>query len=262
MAFKDNLLKKIEINRLADQVRASLVPKGEIHQVDKAAMRQLLGHGGFDRVDNRDLELYVPNPPGSGPQVVVLDNGLGLYRTGIDDVVLRKSPTVKEMVSLRNIVRILRDDDVLVCKKADTVAAVQQQALAGLDLRFTEADIDNLRLEGAASLANGYAEGVDEALALFAELLGLTAPPKPLALAHHLIVGKTDRSAGRLRYGPMVLFNRMFNRLLLVEKQADTGNTEEVAAIRQVADTGTGADAQGPEVFARLKQWVVAAEPN
>jgi len=262
MSFKENLLKKIEINRLADQVNASLVPKGDIQKVDKTAMRQLLDHGDFRRENRRDLELYLP--AGSAPEqlVLVLDNGLGFYRSGVDDVALRKSPTVKEMVSLRNIVKILRDEDVLISKKADTVDKVRQKALDRLDLRFTEADIDQLRLEGTASLENGYAEGVIETLVLFAELLGFSPPPKNLTFDHHYITGKAARHGGPKGYGPLVLFNRLFNRLLLVDRQVDTGNADQLAEIRQIVETQQGADTQGPEVFVCLKARVLAAQPQ
>ena len=112
MAFKENLLSKIRIDQLAGQVRASIGPEGSEAKLDKNAMRQLLAMSPYVHRRERDLDLYVEDTAAAVKKILVLDNELPIYRTTIEDVAMRKSPEVGEMVKIRNIVKILRDSDV------------------------------------------------------------------------------------------------------------------------------------------------------
>ena len=178
MGFKESLLKKIQINRLADQVRRSLKPSDPPGRIDRTAMQTLLEMGPLTRRQERDLELYCQTQDSEKQLILVLDNELKLYRTTVDDVAMRKSPTVKEMVSIRNAIKILNDKDVVVSRKTDTLAWVENGLVAALDLTYTDADIGALARDGRDSLANGYAEGVAEALTLFGEIDSVVSPAK------------------------------------------------------------------------------------
>ena len=112
MSFKENLLKKIQIDRLADRVSASLKPREDgVVKVDKSAMQQLLEMASYRHLHERDLDLYI-SPDTT--RILVLDNELARYATSVEDVALRKSPTLKEMLSIRNAIKILNDSDVVV----------------------------------------------------------------------------------------------------------------------------------------------------
>ena len=257
MGFRENLLKKIEIGRLARKVDASMGPPDSGRRIDKALARRLLAEAGYERLDKRDLELYLRPVTGNVPQVMVLDNDLPLYDTTPDDVALRKSPIVKEMVKIRNIIRILSDGDVLVSKKSASVETVKQDCLDGLDLTFTEADITAMADQGRSSLENGYAHGLVEALDLFAELLGYTPAPKGFALSHHVITG-TLIQGPPLMFGPMVLFDRVHNTLKFIGRALNPGDRADAERFKAVADGQAPADLEGAEIFARLKAEVMA----
>ena len=57
--FKENLLKKIEINRLTTRVSRSIGPPGSGQKVDKEAMRRLLDIGGYTHRRVREMDFYL-----------------------------------------------------------------------------------------------------------------------------------------------------------------------------------------------------------
>jgi hypothetical protein len=59
MSFKENLLAKIKIDRLAAKVIASIAPVESGSKVDKDAMRSLLEMSRYEYQKVRDLDLYV-----------------------------------------------------------------------------------------------------------------------------------------------------------------------------------------------------------
>ena len=102
--------------------------------MDKGLFRVLLEMAEYRHLRERDLDLYLP-PEGSGKShILVLDNDLPFYKTTVSDIAMRKSPTVKEMVNIRNAIKILNDSDVVVSKKADSVKTVRQECLSRLNL--------------------------------------------------------------------------------------------------------------------------------
>ena len=103
MSFKENLLTKIKIDRLAAKVMASIGPAESGSKVDKEAMRQLMEMSPYVHQKERDLDLYVEPISEEQKKILVLDSELPIYRTTIEDVTIRKSPLIKEMVKIRNI---------------------------------------------------------------------------------------------------------------------------------------------------------------
>jgi hypothetical protein len=260
MAFKDNLLRKIRIDALAARVLASIGPEGGETRLDRAAMRELLSLSPYAPHRERDLELFVNTEGAAPPRVLVLDNELPVYRTSVQDVAMRKSPEVREMVSLGNIVKILKDSDVKVSRKADSLRAVQAESIARLELRFEAEDIDAIRREGIASIEGRYAEGVNEALALFAELLGYRVPPRPFALPHCTVYAalyRTDR--GEDVVGPAVAYDLRRHRLKLTEEPFGSSQKESVERFHRFAAGDGPAAAEGAAVFERLQDLVLSS---
>jgi hypothetical protein len=258
MAFKDNLLQKIRIDQLAAQVLASIAPEGAESKLDKAAMRQLLSLSLFNHHRERDLDLYVRDTGARQPDILVLDNELPIYRTTVADVAMRKSPDVAEMVKPRNIVKILRDSDVKISRKADSLKAVQAACIARLDLSFTPEDINDIRRDGIASLESHYADGVNESLALFAELLGYRPPPKPFNIPHCTIYGAVYRKeSGEDRLGPAVIYSLVRNDLQLTEETYGGREKEKIEQFHALAAGREKAAVRGAAVFAHLQQAVL-----
>lgn len=261
MAFRENLLKKIEIDRLAGQVTASMGPPDSGRRLDRTLARRLLDMAGYERTQRRDLELYlIPSEP-SPPNVLVLDNDFPIYTTTPEDVAMRKSPVVKEMVKIRNIIKILSDSDVVVSKKGASVEKVRMDCITALDLTYTVEDIAAIETQGIAALENNTPDGITEALDLFRELLGYAPPPGALKVPHQTIFGKLEEGSGDgLSFGPLVLFDRVHGTLKLIETPVPLAAKAQVQEARAVAGGSREASMEGPAVFAFLKAAVLQGQ--
>ena len=263
MAFRENLLQKIRIDQLTGQVLASIGPEGSGAKLDKNAMRQLLALSPYVYRRERDLDLYVEDTDAPLKKIIVLDNELPLYRTTVADVAMRKSPEVGEMVKPRNIVRILKDSDVKVSRKADSLKTVQAECIARLDLSFSLEDIHDIRRDGIASLESNYPDGVNESLLLFAELLGYRTPPKPFAVPHCTIYTAVYRKdSGETVVGPAVMFNRVHNDLTLTEEQFGALEKEKVERFHAIAAGKEKTAVQGVAVFEYLQKAVLSSRTH
>ncbi len=259
MAFKDNLRKKIEINALAYRIKASMGPPDSGRRIDKELMRNLLAEGAYEKILERDMELYRLPPMGDQPRLLVLDNDLGIYKTDVEDVVLRKSPVVKEMLNIRNVIKILNDADVVISKKEVSLETLREELIAGLDLRFTREDIDDLVYDGLSGLENRYAEGVEETLHFMADLLGYQPVPKALQAAHHTIWGLRRGGGGQYLFGPVVLYDRMHNNLKRIQQPIKLSDPDDMARYEAVVAGTTAPDQEGSEVFKALGRDVLDA---
>jgi len=262
MAFKDNLLQKIRIDELAAKVLSSIGPDGSDSRLDRKSMRDLLALSPYLPRRERDLDLYV-FADGAAQRVLVLDNELPIYRTSVEDVVMRKSPEVREMVSFRNVIKILRDSDVKVSRKADSLKSVQADSIARLDLRFDAEDINAIRRDGIASVESNYPDGITEALSLFGELLGYRTPPKPFLLPHCTVyAGLYRKENGETVAGPAVAYDRVRNRVKLTEEQFGAFDKENVERFHAFAAGDGPAAAEGAAVFERLQAAVLSSRSN
>ena len=144
MSYKENLLKKIDIDRLVNRVITSIGSPDSGRKLDKEAMRRLLDMAGYTHRHERDLDLYLENGGATKGLILVLDNDLTIYDTTVEDVIIRKSPVLKEMVSIRNIIKILNDKDVVVSRKEASVMHVREECVEQLDLSHTAQDIGDI----------------------------------------------------------------------------------------------------------------------
>jgi hypothetical protein len=254
MGFRENLHKKIDINRLADKVVRSINPNDGTQRIDLDAMRRLLGLGTYTYRKERDLDLFRIGDR----HLLLLDNELKIYDTTAEDVALRKSPTVKEMLSLRNAIKILNDKKVVISRKADTVRHVQTDLMDGLDLAYTPADIDAMAEDGLEALKNKYAEGVIEIMTLFAELLGFVKAPKMFRVAHHHIWGSLTRpDTSRYIFGPAVIFSLMHNSLQMHPYKVNSADKADMDRFMQVVKGEREADLKDSQVLERLRAMVL-----
>jgi hypothetical protein len=258
MSFKENLLSKLKIDRLAADVIDSLGPAESGRKVDKDAMRRLLEMSPYRHHKIRDLDLYVQTIDGEKKKILVLDNELPIYQTTIADVALRKSPLIKEMASIRNMIKILKDSDVKISRKEQSVKIVQSECIGQLDLSFNETDINQLANDGQASLERDYPDGVVESLDLFAELLDYKPPPKAFELSRHKIIGHLSPQAGAgVLYGPLVIYSLIQGSLKLIEEQVSSSDRPKIERIQQIAAGKQKAAVEGREVFEFLKNAVL-----
>ncbi|MBS3733109.1 MAG: hypothetical protein KGY42_09395, partial [Desulfobacterales bacterium] len=78
MSFKENLRKKIEIDRMARRALGSLEPAEDGVRIDREAVRGLLETAGYESRVERDMELFSRDFSAEPPEIIVLDNELPL----------------------------------------------------------------------------------------------------------------------------------------------------------------------------------------
>ncbi len=255
MSFKENLLKKMAIDRLADQVIASIGPSGSGKKADRAAMRRLIEMGPHEYQKERDLDLFLLELAEGQKRIFVLDNELALYDTTVEDVGLRKSPTLKEMLSIRNAIKILNDKDVKKSTREDSVNRIREAWISGLDLSFGIADLNEIESDGIASMERGYAEGVIQSLELFGEILGYVSAPKGLEIAHcRILGGAVTKPSGEKALGPVVIYSIIHNALRLVESPVGIQDKDKIEHLHQVASGKLKGDREGADVYQFLKE--------
>jgi hypothetical protein len=258
MSFKENLLTKIKIDRLANKIMASIGPAESGRKVNKDAMHSLLKLSPYQHQKARDLDLYVQGIDQEQKKILVLDNELPIYQTTIADVAMRKSPLIKEMANIRNIIKILKDSDVKLNRKEESVKAIQKECIDQLDLSFNESDIDEIAKDGQASLERDYPDGVIECLELFAELLGYKPAPKAFQLSRHKIIGElTPKAGGEVLYGPMIIYSLIHGTFKLIDEQISSFDKTKIEFIQQVAAGKKKAAIEGSDVFEYLKNAVL-----
>ncbi len=258
MSFKENLLKKIEIDRLALLVIASCWPADGRHKVNKEAMRRLLESSPYKYKRERDLDLYLKPIEDEVQMILVLDNELPIFRSTIKDVVVRRDPRTLDLWSFRNIRRILVDSDIKMSVREKSVETVRRDAVALLDLTYEDADIKSLAFEGMGWLEGKDAKGVDDTLSLFAELLGYRKPPKYFGLEHVVCYGlpasKEDPDAA---FGPMVLYRPADNNLVWINKSFSRFDLQQIEFLQAVASGRASVSVTGDAVFRTLQEKVL-----
>lgn len=259
MSLKENLLRKIELERLASRVIASIGTEQARHPVDKEAMRSLLELSPYQYQRERDLDLYVKPVGGELKMILVLNNNLPIFRSTVKDVVTRRSPRTLEMWNFRTVRNILVDSDIKTSTRVKSVEAVLGDALAQLDLTYTDTDIEDLAREGMAWLAGGDAGGVEESLVLFAALLGYQKPPEYFGLDQTVCYGISEAGRGHdLVFGPLVLYRPADNTLLWIDKSLSRSDRQQMEFLRSVAAGGSSVPITGDAVFQKLQANVLA----
>jgi hypothetical protein len=263
MSFKEKLLKKIRVDKMAEKVIKSFGTPDSGRKTDKATMRELLTMSPYSPRRERDLELYTQNA-GSGTQrILVLDNELPLYNTTVEDVVLRKSPTLKEMISIRNARKILNDTDVLVSKKGDSVNFFRNELINSIDLSFGRPDIEEIEKDGIASLERGYSEGVTEALELYSELLGFSPLPKEFMASGNIIIGQSGKKdSGETFFGPFIIYSLIHNTIKLFDERIGVSDKDKIELLHMTVSGKAEAAMEGPEVFQYLTDSVFRGKKN
>ncbi|MCP4107408.1 MAG: hypothetical protein GY749_17995 [Desulfobacteraceae bacterium] len=257
MSFKENLLKKIQIDKMADKVINSVGSPGSGKKIDEETMLCLLDMGAYKHRKERDLDLYISDS--AQGNILVLDNELAFYSTTAEDVALRKSPTVKEMISIRNVVKILSDSDVIVSKREDSVRTVQNECIAMLDISFDESDIEIIKKDGIASFERDYTDGVIECFSLFEELLEYSPAPAAFKISNNKIIGPfVKKEDSEVLFGPVVIYSLIHNTVKLVEEQISSLDKQKIEFLHKVAAGKEKACSEGASVFEYLEKQVVS----
>ncbi len=257
MSFKENLLKKIKIDRMSKLVLNSIGNPDSGKKIDKETMRELLEMSPYKFRRERDLDLYIKEAGNGIEKILVLDNDLAIYKTTPEDVGMRKSPIIKEMLSIRNVIKILNDKDVVISKKGETLKTIQNELIEMIDLSFNKSDIEEIEKDGLDALGKWDADGVMECLSLFAELLGYKSPPKAMKIINHSVIGSlTKKESGEVMFGPVVIYSTTNNYLKLIDEQIGSLDRAKIELMHNIAVGKEAAPFEGPLVFQYLKEEV------
>jgi hypothetical protein len=137
MSFKENLRAKINLDELLRKITSTIRETPGQRKLDKGLTQELLEMTDLEHQKVRDLHLYVRPLEGEIMEVLVFDNELAIYHTTVYDVALRKSPEWKEMFSIKNIKKVMNDQDVIFTKGKESLKRIHTNALAQLDLSYT-----------------------------------------------------------------------------------------------------------------------------
>jgi hypothetical protein len=219
-------------------------------------MRRLLGLSPFGLEKRRDLELFFRELKAGVGEILVLDNELPLYQnTTLEDVTLRRSPELKEMISIRNAIKILNDSDILLHKGRESVTYVKDRALELLDLRYDRKDMEEMADDGIRALAGSDSAGVDETLELFVEVLGYEPLPAEVTANDFIMFGAPhEKGEAQKRFGPLIMYNDKTNVLRLINQQVPMDDPMAKDLILGVAMGDMKPEAEGYEVFHFLKE--------
>ena len=262
MSFKENLFKKINIDNMTMKVLNSIGSSDSGRNLDKQTMRDLLKAGSYGFIQERDLDLYIFQEDSDMKRILVLDNGLAIYKTTVEDIVLRKSPTVKEMLNIRNVIKILNDKDVVLSKREESVKTIQNECIGMLDLSYNESDIEAIKKDGTVALETGDADGVVESLILFADLLQYSFPTKAMRIADHHIIGALSKGKNNEDlFGPVVMYSLTYNLLKLIDSQTSILDKKKIDLMHQIAIGKENPSKEGPDVFNYLKEKVIKQKP-
>lgn len=263
MSFAENLFKKIEINAIARKVLSTIGPVGSSQKVDKDAMSNLLVRARYTKQEKRQLLLFCKKLEDGQDRILVLDNDLNVYHTTLEDVLLRKNPTVKEMISIRNAIKILNDKDVVVSKKETSVQEIEKEAISFLDLSFSQKDIEEIESAGSLALGKGDSIGIQQSIDLFSEILGYQDAPGWFRLGGYTVrVGETKNQNRSIVFGPILIYNFQENTISLVNDRVESHEKEKIESIRRVALGQEQADREGARVFEFLKKEVISHHLN
>lgn len=255
MSFKENLKAKIKLDTLLRKISSTIRETPGQRRLDKRLTQELIDMTDLEYKKARDLHLYVRPFEGEIMEVLVFDNELPIYHTTVDDVALRKSPEWKEMFSIKNIKKVMNDQDVIVSKGKESLKRIYDSAVSLLDLTYTRDDLAVLVADGRQGLEQKSLEKVQESLELFFELLDFQ-PVSLGVLEYDLeIFARPKTNGGKATlFEDTVFFDEDSFSLGLRKGTFSPQKDLDLAWVMQYAQGEKAADLQGPEVFEFLAE--------
>jgi hypothetical protein len=262
MSFKENLKAKIKLDALLRKITSTIREIPAQKRLDKKLTQELLEMTDLEPKKVRDLHLYVRPLEGEIMEVLVFDNELPIYHTTVYDVALRKSPEWKEMFSIKNIKKVMNDQDVIVTKGKESLKRMHANALALLDLSYTGDDLALLVEDARRGLEKKSLEQIQESLNLFFELLDFQ--PVSLGILEHdlQVFARPKTNGGAATTFENTLFFNEENFTLGLKKGTLSPQSDlDLAWVMQYARGEETADLKGVEVFEFLAELALKETP-
>ena len=254
MAFKDNILLKIKMDRLAENVYRSLKPMSEKPtKIHRESMEELLALNGYTYTSERFMDIYTKTQPNGDTWILVLDNELPLYNTSMEDVLLRKNPTLKEMISIKNAIKILKDSDVIISKKDDTVNHLYHAVIGPLDLSYTAQDISAVAKDGIDAWREWATEEVLRCIDIFSEVLSLTTLTRPFTMDKCLFKGRINTEELTKFFEYILIYDSLRNQLMLFDQPVEEKDEKAIQAVLDMAMGKRKCNVEGQDVFQYLE---------
>ena len=255
MPFKENLKAKIKLDRLLQKLVSTIREPPGRWWLDKVLTQELLDMTDLEHKKVRNLHLYMRPLEGGIMEVLVFDNELAIYQTTEADVALRKSPHWQEMVSIRNIRKIMNDKDVIISKGKESLKRLHANALALLDLTYTRDDLTLLLEDVRSGLERKSIGDIQESLVLFVGLLdfehvSLGVPEQDLQIFSRQKVGGSAVPT----FEHLILFDEETLSLGLKKGTFSPQSDADLAWVVQYARGEKKADLQGIDVFEFLAE--------
>jgi hypothetical protein len=255
MSFKENLKAKIKLDRLLQKLVSTMREPPGKRWLDKVLTQELLDMTDLEQKKVRDLHLYIRALEGEIMEVLVLDNELPIYHTTVADVALRKSPYWQQMFSIRNIRKIMNDQDVIISKGKESLKRLHANALALLDLTYTRDDLTLLLEDAHQGLEQKSIARIKESFDLFFELLSFQ-PVFLGVLERDLQIFARPKINGGVvpAFEHVILFDEENLSLGLKKGAFSPQSDSDVAWVMQYARGEETADLQGMDVFEFLAE--------
>jgi len=258
MSFKENLKAKINLDRLLQKLVSTIREPPGRRWLDKVLTQEILDMTDLEHKRVRDLHLYVRPLDGEIMEVLVFDNDLPIYHTTVADVALRKSPYWQEMVSIRNIRKIMNDKDVIISKGKESLKRLHANALALLDLTYTGDDLALLLEDARNGLERKSIGQIQKSLDLFFELLDFQ--PVSLGVLEQdlqIFAGPKLNGGAVPAFEHLILFDEETLSLGLKKGAFSPQSDLDLAWVIKYARSEEPADLKGIDVFKFLVELVL-----
>jgi hypothetical protein len=253
MSFKENLKAKIKLDRLLQKLVSTIREPPGRRWVDKVLTQELLETTDLEHKKFRDLHLYIRPLVGEIMEVVVFDNELPIYHTTLDDVALRKSPYWQEIFSIRNIRKIMNDQDVIISKGKESLKRIHANAMALLDLTYTRDDMALLLEDARSGLERKSIGQIQESLDLFVDLLDFEPLLLDVLERDLQVFSRPGHKNGSVpAFKHLILFDEETLFLGLKKEAFSPESDLDLAWVMQYVRGEKTADLQGIEVFELL----------
>jgi hypothetical protein len=255
MSFKENLKAKIKLDRLLQKLVATIREPPGKRWLDKVLTQELLEMTDLEYKKVRDLHLYIRPLEGAIMEVVVFDNELPIYHTTVDDVALRKSPYWQQIFSIRNIKKIMNDQDVMISKGKESLKRLHANAMALLDLSYTGDDLTRLLEDARRGLEQKSIAEIQESLDLFFTVLDFQAVSLGMLEQELQLFARPKPNGGAVpAFEHLVLFNEENLSLGLKKGAFCPQNDFDLAWVLKCARGEEHPDLQGIDVFVFLAE--------
>ena len=255
MSFKEDLRAKIKLNRLFLKLVSTIREPPGRWWLDKVLTQELLDMTDLEHEKVRDLHLYIRPMEGENMEVLVFDNELAIYHTDVADVALRKSPNWQEMFSIRNIIKIMNDKDVIVSKGKASLKRLHTNAMERLDLTYTRDDLTLLLEDVRQGLEQKSIAQIQESFDLFFGLLDFEPVSLGVEEQDLQFFGRPKGNGGAApAFEHLILFDEETLSLGMRKGPFSQQSDLDLAWVMQYAQGEKKADLQGMDVFEFLAE--------